>query len=183
MILAELVQYLLTITSNLTGAEIIDDIYLNYAGDPTTLAGAWTYQSGVAANSLSFASNAFKADGDGYFDIILNYPPPGNPTFGAGDTSSYLFTLAGLTASDFDLSSFCDTGCGNGSYFAAAHVQRIVTAPGSGWVGDGDGSGPGTPGPGTPGTPGPGGGNVPEPSGLLLLGFGAVFAARRLRRR
>ena len=80
----------------LSGTEFIDDIYLNYTGDVSLLTA--TYQSGVVANNILFSPNAYKADGDGYFDILIDYPPPpGNAgTFTADQTSQYLLaTLAG----------------------------------------------------------------------------------------
>ncbi len=154
-----------SITSNLSGTEFIDDLYLNFSGNPNLLSP--TFVSGVQANNVLFGSNAFKADGDGFYDILLDYPPPGSPKFGAGATSVYLFTLAGITANDFNLESLCSQGCGNGSFFAAAHVQSIgPNGSGSGWVGS-QGSIQ----------------LIPEPASLLLMGSGLFAATARVRRR
>jgi PEP-CTERM motif len=165
-----------TVTINaggLSGTEFMDDIYLNYAGDLSSLSAS--YVSGVMANSVSFGTDAFKADGDGFYDVLIDYPPPPGGaafTFGAGEMSSYLFTGAGLTANLFNVPSLCDQGCGNGSFFAASHVQAIAGGL-SGWVGDGNG------GPPPPPPPSP----VPEPASLLLFGSGAVGLVARLRKK
>lgn len=159
----------------LSGTEFIDDIYLNYIGDVSLLTA--TYQSGVVANNISFSPNSFKADGDGYFDILIDYPPPpGNVgKFEADMTSQYLLaTLAGLNTSMFNSSSFCEIGCGTGSYFAAAHIQGLAGGL-STWVGDGTGPPPPPP----PPPPSP----VPEPASMMLMGTGFVAFAAKYRKR
>lgn len=160
----------------LSGTEFIDDVYLNFTGDVSVLSAL--YQSGVVANNVSFGSNSFKADGDGYFDILIDYPPPpGNAgTFTADLTSSYVFSLAGINTSMFNASSFCETGCGTGSYFAAAHIQGLAGGL-SAWVGDGNGPNP------PPPPPPPPPDSVPEPASMVLFGMGMVGAAMRVRKR
>jgi len=160
----------------LSGTEFIDDVYLNYTGDVSLLSAS--YLDGVLANNVYFGDNAFKADGDGYFDILIDYPPPPGSagTFTADQTSTYLFfTLAGLNTSMFNTTSFCQTGCGTGSYYAAAHIQGLAGGL-SAWVGDGDGFPPPPP---PPPPPEP----VPEPASLLLMGAGLTAFAARYRKR
>jgi len=168
-------QVTLTLTSNLSGNEFIDAFYLNYSGDLSSLSvGSPTGTGANAFIGSSTGSNSFKADGDGFFDLLLEFMPPGDERFGAGESVSFVITGTGLSAGLFNLMSACNTegttGCGNGGYFAAAHVQAIDTPPGSGWVGDGTSSDNETPNP------------VPEPSTLLLLGSALGFGARKLRR-
>ena len=167
---------LLTISAGtLTGTEFIDDIYLN-ATNPATLNIAFV--SGQTANSVTQATDSFKADGTGgFYDLLFDFPPPpGGPSnvFGAGETSNWLITRPGLTVNDFVLRSLCTQGCVGAGYFGAAHIQAIPLTQGgdSGWVAVSGNF-----------TPTQQGFNpVPEPGTLVLLGTGLVAALRKVRR-
>jgi len=143
--------------TNLTGSEFISvwNFNIDPSIDPTSL--VTSYVSGENFNSLTLGTNCCKADGDGYFDISFQW---NNGVFTAGETSVFDFTLAGLTADDFN---YLSLGSGNSpdGLETAAHVQSIgTTGANSGWItGGGD----------TPDTP-----PVPEPSTFLLLGSGLL---------
>lgn len=130
---------------------------------------ALTNVSGPTGTLLS-SLNGFKPDGDGLMDLNLLFQN-GTQPFQGGTSGSYLFTGAGLDATDFLALSLCAQGCGTGAHFAAVHVGGLTNG-GSAWVG-----------PNTPDQycvdcePNPQG--VPEPAthallGLSLLGLGLV---------
>jgi hypothetical protein len=144
----------------LSSQEFISGVYLNYTGDATLLDfGTATIVGSLTSPTINTGSDAFKADGDGFFDIFLDFGTTA-PRFGQGDSISWV--ISGATAAQFDALS---VGSGNSpdGLFAAAHVQGIgLDGEGSGWV------------------------TIPEPStylaaALLLLPFG-VSALRVLRK-
>ena len=133
----------------------------------------FTLTSGNGADSILQNANEFKADGDGYFDILFTWDKTLD-SLTSGEKAVYTITSASssnLAASWFNfLSVDSDTG-----YHTAAHVQGIYdplglpnNTDGSGWIGDSGGGG--------------GGGDpVPVPATILLLGSGlaGIVASQR----
>lgn len=141
---------------NLTDAEFISGVYLNLDPglDPTLLTFTSVNTSAVASVGFSTGVNAFQADGDGQFDILLALPPPPGAfaeKFTAGETLVFDLTYtSALVAANFDFGSA--PGGGQGIYRAAASVQGIGPADeDSGWIGP-----------------------VPEPGVVLLLAAGLL---------
>ena len=102
----------------------------------------FTFQSasvGVGLPTISKGQDAFKADGDGFYDIKFSFSQPPVSAFSSGDYVTYLISgVTGLASSDF--TGVSAHGGGAGQWYAAAHVQGI-NATGdndcgsmSGWV-------------------------------------------------
>jgi hypothetical protein len=150
---------------NLTDREFVEMVYLNFdpALDPTQLTFTAVNTSAVASVGFFTGVDAFMADGDGNFDIMLDLPPPpGNfsAKFTAGESIVFDLTYTSpIAASSFDFLSA--EGAGQGSFHVAAFVGGIgADDEGSGWIGD-----------------------APEPQlmTLLALGLGGLVAAGRKR--
>lgn len=149
------------------GAADITEMYFNLVDDSqTTLDGlGFTFDSGVeATNSVTATTNAFRAGGDGFYDILFDYPPPpGNATlFSAGLSSVYTITGTGLTANDFNVFGEPGPGGNAGPFLSVARFQSTgVDGQGSDFVGA-----------------------VPVPAAVWLFGsglLGLVGVARRKR--
>lgn len=82
--------------------------------------------SGVTPVTPSTGEDAYKADGDGYYDINFNFK--NNSSFQQGDSLTYLITTApgtSLSAADFAYESTSSGGT-SGPFYAAAHLQGGV---------------------------------------------------------
>ena len=93
--------------------------------------------AGGGNNGIQVGFDAFQSDGDGAYDILFDFPPPGKDRFSAGETVVYTITSGeAITASSFNFLSA--EGGGEGTYLAASHF--ITTGPNgddSAWVGAG----------------------------------------------
>jgi MYXO-CTERM domain-containing protein len=158
---------LLTLTAtNLTGAENVLHLMFNLnpamnGNLPLTFAGLVKVGS-FDTPSIAQGVDAYKADGDGFYDFDLEFASGGNTskTFTQGDVLQYTITGPGLVAASFNFLSL-DAG-GHGPFLMAAHIQNTGGGSQSGWVTQ-----------------------SPEPSALFLamLGLAGLCLARRRRHR
>jgi hypothetical protein len=90
----------------------------------------------INATSTLFSPDAFKADGDGLYDVQFNFSPS-PPRFSSGDVIYYLSGNVAITAADFSaLSSQATPADANGPFTSAAHIQGINPASCSAWISD-----------------------------------------------
>ena len=137
----------------------------NPAIDPTTLAFSAPTKTGTFDDpTINTGINAFKADGDGKYDIQFMFSTANGHEFGAGESVMYTITgPASLTAESFSFLS--QPAGGAGPFYSAAHILSIGQGGNSVWAS------PISP----PGTP------APEPA-AIVLGLMAGCAAIGLRR-
>ncbi len=126
---------------NLPAGEYVDDwaFNLNPIYDPSNLNFTLIGTSpAVLMSPIAHATNTFKADGDGRYDINFAFTNAnGAGRFTANEVLTYDLTLTGgtLTASDFNFLSAPSGGVG--PFFVAAHINGIATPSGgttSDWV-------------------------------------------------
>jgi hypothetical protein len=147
-------------------SEFVTEVMLNLNPNLNPSLLSISYVSGIAFTSWTTGTNAFKPDGDGNYDVLINYPSSNSGRLTTDTSSSFTITYddSPLSAQDFNFQS---VGGAKGPYFAAAHVQGIPPGSYSGWVGAQDGLHV-----------------VPEPSTLVLI-LAAAFSLiglARLRR-
>ena len=164
---------LLTINNAaLSSGEFVSDLYFNLnpaAGNVNNLTFTLENSSaGVSAPLVDTGNDSFKADGDGKYDILLQFSSGKARQFGAGDSMTFLISgIAGLTAADFEQESAPSGGAS--PYYAAAEIQGCPAGNGVCWSDPCDGP-----------VPLP----VPEPAPLAVMAvsFAALLGRRFWKR-
>jgi hypothetical protein len=157
-------------TANLTGTEDVMSFYFNF-DDALNLPGLGF--SLVSTNgafnlpSITLDENNLKADGDGKYDIRLDFTTGMNvsQTFGAGDSISFLLIYTG-TLDETNFTCLSAPAGGSGPFYAAAHIQN-TTGGQSAWVAADS----------TTIVP------IPEPSTFALVVFGSLMCLLAVRDR
>ena len=161
----------LTVENNLVDSgAYLDDLYLNTTLAPLAAAsGSCILCSDVNSVTpvFSFGSNAFQADGDGLYDILIDFSNTnsGGTRLTPSESVSLriLSTTAGFNAASF--ASISAPAGGHGPFQAAAHIASLPDGQ-SDWIA------------GTTQIT-----SVPEPASLLLVATGLFGSARQLARK
>ena len=136
---ANTVEMKVSLPTPWASGQFVGSLYFNYSASPNALVFAPSVPATQVAASILQGKDTYKADGDGFYDVLLNYPtsnsPAGNRFDTALETSIYTITSSGLSAANFLSTSTGSTT----PYFAAMHIQGIPI-PGdpnntnSGWL-------------------------------------------------
>jgi hypothetical protein len=118
----------LTLASDLqSSTEFISSVFINLdpaLGNPAPSL-VIAENSGVGFSVITFGTDCCKADGDGLYDLEIDFPTSAGSRFHQGSTAVFTFTLPGLTENSFDFLS--TPAGGSGPFLAAAHIQGIGT--------------------------------------------------------
>jgi hypothetical protein len=127
--------------------------------DPTQLVFSAPTKVGTFSDpSISKGVNAFQADGDGRYDLMLEFATSNPNRFGPGESIQYTITgIATLTANSFNFLS--SPAGGHGPFLCASHIQGIgASGNDSGWVT-----------------------HIPEPATVSLAGLALLVVVSRRR--
>jgi hypothetical protein len=154
----------ISVTNNLVDpGAFLGALYLNTSVAP--LAGALGTCVNCAATNgqtmtFNFGSDAFQADGDGRYDILIDFSTAAADRLLAGEVVIFdvTSTTVGFTSDSFLV--FSAPGGGNGPFRAAAHIQSLPNGQ-SDFITE----------------------EIPEPTSMILLGTGLATLAAGLRKR
>jgi len=152
----------LTVSSDVGDADVTA-VYLNVddAIGATNLTITPVDETSISPGAvISKGTDMFKADADGWYDILFDLPPPGGDRFMAGESLIYTITAEDLVASSFNFYSTPDLVDSNGPFLGAAKFGSTGDGSQSDWVGA-----------------------VPVPAAVWLFGSGLLAFAGIARRK
>ena len=153
----------ITVTNNLVDpGAFLSSLYLNTSVAPLADAVGTCVNcaaTGGQTMTFNFGSDAFQADGDGRYDILIDFSTEAANRLLAGEVVVFdiTSTTVGFTSDSFLV--FSAPGGGNGPFRAAAHIQSLPDGQ-SDFITE-----------------------IPEPTSMLLLGSGLLTLAAGLRKR
>lgn len=160
------VSLTLSVSSALPAGQFVSGWYFNF-GFPGTLPSGNQFAPSLGnptTASIATETDGFKADGDGYHDILFSFSTANNDAsrFTPGETALFILTGPNVTARSF---KYLSTSSWEGAFYTATHIQGMA-GDNSGWVGSAQV------------------GVVPIPTPLLLLSAGllGLVAIRRRRK-
>ena len=168
--------------SGLIGSEFISGMYFNLDPNinPLQVTANLVSQPPNTVEAIGLVPNAFQADGDGLYDILIALNTASAFRFNDDETVVIDFNLTTGTLLAQHFNFLAAPGGGNGPFYAAAHLQGIgPTGALSTWIADGNGGVGDCPGC----TPTPDVTPIPEPTTMLLLGSGLLAVARYTKKR
>ena len=131
--------------SNLQSGAFISetDFNIDPSLNPANLSFNFVSGNSHANVTPNLATNGFKADGDGFYDISFSFSTASGSTFGGGTQAIFdieatdATTAAALMAETFAFLS--QPAGGHGPFYAATHVQNTTgvcnpNCTGSGWI-------------------------------------------------
>jgi hypothetical protein len=110
--------------------------YFNFTGNLSAL--TIGQDSGPTAQTPGIASNSFKADGDGFFDILLGFGGGSSQVFNPGDVATFTLSGTSMNAHSFNATSYpSGSSVNNGTWNAAVHIGGFTMPKDySVWQGD-----------------------------------------------
>lgn len=121
------VELSISLPDSLPYGAYVDKVYLNY--DPSANASLLTLSGpGISSGAVTWGAgnNAYKADGDGFYDIILNLPNTSSSTYAIGPGATEAYQINGPTGGSITPNSFypyySQMGGGAGTYLMALHL-------------------------------------------------------------
>lgn len=169
-------------TNGLSDQEFISGVYFNLISlvNPLNVTATAIQNPNGSYMGLSSGSDCCQADGDGIYDLLLNFNTSAGARFGPNMVGIFDLNWTNGTLHPEYFNLLATQGGGNGPFYTAAHLQGIgANGSLSTWLADGNGGSGDCPGCTiNPVDVEP----VPEPASLFLLGSGLSAVAMKMRR-